>query len=297
MTIVPGFTGSPLDRADAIRTNPEKIAELAGSLSARLLALDGLDPVLDEGGRLVWRSMADADPQAEPVFLGLIDGKPHFTEVRPGMPEGAGRSAAIFGMLNVMPASEAGSYASARSLIDWHLRHGYCAKCGTPTAMFRGGWGRTCGGCGAEHFPRVDPVVIMLAEHDGRVLVGRQPGYPPRRSSALAGFLEPGESIEEAVSRELFEEAGVRTTSVRYVTSQPWPFASSLMMACIAPVDSDALTIDTTELDDAFWVTRDEVAASLAGDPDARFLPPPHYAIAHSLFRFWLAEQQDHSIR
>jgi NAD+ diphosphatase len=288
MTLVPGFTGSTLDRADLIRTDPDRLAEMTASLSARLLALDGIDPVLDDHGMLVWKSLADADPDGELVFLGLDDGKPRFAEVRPDLPEAASRSMAIFRMLDILPTDQAGTYAAARSLIDWHLRHGFCARCGTPTAMFRGGWGRSCGVCQAEHFPRVDPVVIMLAEHDGRVLVGRQPRYPARRYSALAGFLEPGESIEEAVARELHEEAGLRTTSVRYIVSQPWPFPSSLMMACVAQAADDALTIDYTELEDAFWVTRDEVAASMAGDPDARFLPPPPYAIAHTLFRWWL---------
>jgi NAD+ diphosphatase len=286
----PGFTGSALDREDLVRTNPDRLAEMASSLSARLLALDGIDPILDDMGMLGWKSLAEADPDSELIFLGLLDGKPRFTEVRPDLPEGTARSMAIFRMLDILPPGEASTYAAARSLIDWHLRHGFCAKCGNATAMFRGGWGRNCGRCGTEHFPRVDPVVIMLAEYGGRVLVGRQPRYPPRRYSALAGFLEPGESIEEAVARELNEEAGVAARAVRYVVSQPWPFPSSLMMACIAEVEDDALTIDYTELEDAFWVTRDEVLASMNGDPDARFLPPPSYAIAHTLFRRWLAE-------
>ena len=155
--------------------------------------------------------------------------------------------------------------------------------------MFRAGWGRKCASCAAEHFPRVDPVVIMLAEYDGKILVGRQPRFPPRNYSALAGFLEPGESIEEAVRRELFEEAGVRVSNVRYVASQPWPFpAASLMIACIGEADSDALTIDTTELEDAMWVSRDEVEAALADAEDARFNAPPKFAIAHTLLRAWL---------
>jgi NAD+ diphosphatase len=241
-------------------------------------------------GLLAWRSLADAHPDSELIFLGLIDGKPRFAEIRADMPEAAARSPAIFRMLDILPTEEAATYAAARSLVDWHLRHRFCARCGNATQMFRGGWGRNCGRCGAEHYPRVDPVVIMLAEHDGRVLVGRQPRYPKGRYSALAGFIEPGESVEEAVARELWEEAGVRARDVRYVVSQPWPFPSSLMMACIAQVDDDALTIDTTEIEDAFWVTRDEVERSLAGDPGARFLPPPPYAIAHTLFRRWLED-------
>ncbi len=286
----PGFTGSALDREDLVRTNPDRLAEMTASLSARLLALDGIDPVLDDMGMLGWKSLAEADPDSELIFLGVLDGRPRFTEVRQDLPEGATRSMAIFRVLDILPPGEASTYAAARSLIDWHVRHGFCAKCGNATAMFRGGWGRNCGRCGTEHFPRVDPVVIMLAEHDGRVLVGRQPRYPARRYSALAGFLEPGESIEEAVARELHEEAGVAAREVRYIVSQPWPFPSSLMMACIASVEDDALTIDYTELEDAIWVTRDEVVASMNGDPDARFLPPPPYAIAHTLFQRWLAE-------
>jgi NAD+ diphosphatase len=120
--------------------------------------------------------------------------------------------------------------------------------------------------------------------------VGRQASFAPGSYSALAGFVEVGESIEEAVARELFEEAGVRATSVRYVASQPWPFPSSLMMGCVAPVANDALTLDINEIEDAMWVTRAEVAASLAGDPDARFTSPPPLAIAHTLFRRWLED-------
>ena len=136
---------------------------------------------------------------------------------------------------------------------------------------------------------RVDPVVIMLAEHEGRVLLGRQPHYPERRYSALAGFVEPGESIEEAVARELMEEAGVAVGDVRYVASQPWPFPGSLMIACLARAESDALRLDRNELEDAFWASREEVAAALAGDPAAPFLAPPPFAIANTLLARWSA--------
>jgi NAD+ diphosphatase len=128
----------------------------------------------------------------------------------------------------------------------------------------------------------------MLAEHQGRILLGRQPSFPPGRYSALAGFVEPGESIEEAVARELFEEAGVRAGAVRYVASQPWPFPGSLMIACIAEAEDDALTLDTKELEDAIWVARQEAAAAMAGEPGARFIAPPPFAIAHTLLERWL---------
>jgi NAD+ diphosphatase len=135
----------------------------------------------------------------------------------------------------------------------------------------------------------VDPVVIMLAEHEGRVLLGRQHHYPPGRYSALAGFVEPGESIEEAVARELAEEAGIAASDVRYVASQPWPFPGSLMIACIAAAAEDALTLDSNELEDAFWASREGVEAALAGEEGAPFAAPPHFAIARTLLERWLA--------
>jgi NAD+ diphosphatase len=195
-------------------------------------------------------------------------------------------------MLDIKPASEPATFGAARSLITWHSRHRFCANCGNATELYRAGWGRKCPVCATEHFPRVDPVVIMLAEHGqgehARVLVGRQPAFPPERYSALAGFLEPAESIEEAVARELSEEAGVTARAIRYVSSQPWPFPSQLMIACIARVDDDRITLDHQELEDAKWVTRSEVAAALAGEDGAAFLPPPPYAIANTLFVRWL---------
>lgn len=190
-------------------------------------------------------------------------------------------------MLDQLREGEAATFAAARSVLDWHARHRFCANCGAPTAMFRAGWGRKCGACDTEHFPRVDPVVIMIAEHDGRALLGRQPSWPAGRYSALAGFVEPGESLEEAVRREIDEEAGVKVGAVRYVASQPWPFPSQLMVACIGVADGDALTIDTNELETAGWFTRDEVHAALAGDPSAPFGAPPRFAIAHTLLTEW----------
>ena len=182
-------------------------------------------------------------------------------------------------------------YGAARSLVDWHARHGFCAVCGAPTVPQRAGWGRRCERCEAEHFPRVDPVVIMLAEHQGRVLLGRQPRFPPRRYSALAGFVEPGETIEGAVAREIFEEAGVRVRNVRYVMSQPWPFPSSLMIACTAEAEDDAIRLDEKELEHAFWASADDVRRAFACDDDAPFIAPPSMAVAYHLLRYWLELQ------
>ena len=281
----PGFTGSRLDRADRLRLDEGRLAELAASVEARLLRLAGLDPELDEDGRLGWGEMAEAE---ELIFLGLRDGAPLFAPLiraEPGQ-----RAWSVFALINRMAEEDSAVWGTARSLIEWHNRHSFCGACGSATRPFRGGWGRRCTGCGLEHFPRVDPVVIMLAEHDGRVLLGRQPQYPPGRYSALAGFVEPGESIEEAVARELFEEAGVAVDEVRYVASQPWPFPGQLMIACTARTVSDELILDTNELDDAIWVDREGVKAALEDEPGAPFLAPPHFAIAHTLLRHWAGD-------
>jgi NAD+ diphosphatase len=191
----------------------------------------------------------------------------------------------------MLPAEDAAIYGTARSLIEWHNNHRFCGRCGHATVLFRAGWGRKCGNCTKEHFPRTDPVVIMLAEYEGKALVGRQSRFPPGNYSALAGFLEPGESMEEAVRREIHEEAGVTCGAVRYVTSQPWPFGGSqLMMACIADAQGDALVLDTTEIEDAMWVTKEEARAALEGASDRRFNAPPPFAIAHSLLKYWVSQ-------
>lgn len=284
MTHAPGFTGAPLDRADHLRLDAARIAAFAASAEARLLRLDGLDPLVGEDGRLGWHAVGQEI--AELIFLGLDGDAPLFAPL-PRVTAGR-RAWSVFALLDRLAPGDAAIWGAARSLIEWHNRHLFCGACGTATESFRAGWGRRCGGCGLDHFPRVDPVVIMLAEHDDRVLVARQPQYPPGRYSALAGFVEPGESIEEAVARELYEEAGLRVSGVRYVASQPWPFPGQLMIACTARAPSGDITLDETELEDAMWVDRGQVAAALAGEPGAPFLAPPPFAIAHTLLRHWL---------
>ena len=285
----PGFTGARLDRADHLRLDAGEIAALVASGEARLLLLDGLDPRLEEGGRLARGGVAEADAAAELIFLGLEEGAPLFAPLVPVTP--GQRAWSVFALLDRMEAGEAALWGAARSLIEWHNRHRFCGACGGATEPFRAGWGRRCGGCALDHFPRVDPVVIMLAEHEGQILLARQPQYPPRRYSALAGFVEPGESVEEAVARELYEEAGLQVSGVRYVASQPWPFPGQLMIACTAKAGSDDIRLDTTELEDAIWVDAAEVEAAFAGDPAAPFIAPPPFAIAHTLLRHWLARR------
>jgi NAD+ diphosphatase len=281
----PGFTGATIDRADNLRADPAGLAAAMADPAARLLVLDGIDPVVVDG-RLCWVPLTGA--LVDPVLLGVDDGTPRFVAVPPEVLHGARRSPELMGLLATLPREEAALYAAARGLVDWHTRHRFCSQCGGATTSLKGGWARECGGCGAQHFPRTDPVVIMLAQHGGRVLLGHGKGWPEGRYSALAGFIEPGESIEEGVARELWEEAGVRVSNVRYVVSQPWPFPSQLMIACICDAADDALTIDLTELEDCFWATREDVRAALAGEVGARFLAPPTYAIAHTLLSRWL---------
>jgi NAD+ diphosphatase len=284
----PGLTGSILDRSDHIRGNREKLAGVQSNLRARLLRLNDLDPEVGPDSALTWGSIAECPEDSELLFLGMDGETPCFVALDENGPSGGQQAYAVWQYLDTMAPGEASTYASARSLIEWHRNNRFCSRCGSLSGVSKAGWGRVCPECKAEHFPRVDPVVIMLAEHEGKALVGRQPRFPPKRFSALAGFVEPGESIEEAVARELHEEAGVRATAVRYLTSQPWPFPNSMMMACIAPVENDALNLDSEELEDAIWVSRDEVSAAMSGDSDAPFIAPPHFAIAHTLLRAWL---------
>lgn len=289
MTPRPAFTGSILERLDHERDHPDMLADRLADPRARLLRLDGLAPVWDESGALGWGDVAEAPAGVDLALLGLVGGAPRFVALTASQPEPAGGHRHMFPTLAALPDGEAALYAAARSLVLWHASHAFCPRCGSSTAVYRAGWARRCAGCGAEHFPRTDPVVIMLAEYRGRVLLGRQARFPPGSFSALAGFVEVGESIEEAVARELFEEAGVKTTGVRYLCSQPWPFPSQLMIACVATVESDALTLDTNELEAAIWVDRETALAALAGSPDAGFVAPMGMAIANTLLTRWAA--------
>jgi len=288
------FAGSRLDRADHVRADPHALVRMMDH-TARLLLLDGLDPVIDEAGALSWGTLADADPEAELVFLGLDGARGCFAavpgragSVMPAIPR-------LWQAMAALAPDELATYGGARSVVGWHSRHRFCAVCGAPTVLAKGGWQRNCTDdtCRAEHFPRVDPVTIMLVQHQDNLLLGRQPRFPAGNYSALAGFVEPGESIEEAVAREVFEEAGVQVRDVSYIASQPWPFPSSLMIGCLAHADDPAVTVDTTELEDARWFTRAEVADAIAasehGGQGSAFGSPPRHAIANHLMRWWLA--------
>jgi NAD+ diphosphatase len=180
--------------------------------------------------------------------------------------------------------------AHARSITDWHARHQFCAACGSKTVYTAGGSHRRCIDCSTEHFPRTDPVAIAVVGRGDRCLLGRGPGWPATMYSALAGFVEPGETLEEAVRREVQEESGIIVGAVRYVKSQPWPFPSSLMIGCVADAESEEVTIDHAELEDVRWFSLDEVLRALAGEDGDLFIPPP-FAVAHHLVRAWAEER------
>ncbi|NNC58503.1 MAG: NAD(+) diphosphatase [Erythrobacter sp.] len=284
------FSGSPIDRSDNLRADPEALAGMM-NWKARLLALDALMPSLDDDGRLMWTTLADAPEDAELVFLGIdrSEGgeKPCFAAVPPrGDASPRMANPQLWALMATLDPGDLATYGGARSLVDWHARHRFCAQCGADTKIAKGGWQRGCEACGAQHFPRTDPVTIMLAEHEGRLMLGRGKGWPEGAFSALAGFVEPGETIEEAVQREVFEEAGVRVRDVEYVASQPWPFPSQLMIGCHSHAESDELTIDYTEMAEVRFFTREELGSALAGD--GPFRAPPRHAIAHTLLHWWL---------
>ena len=275
------FEGARLDRVTARRRDPEWVAALEADPASRaVVAADGA--VLVDGDVL---GLVPLDGLPAPLLLGVQDGRALFAA------DGTGRDDLV-SVRDIAPAlaqHEGGLLAYAAALLNWHRRHGFCSVCGTASEVREAGLLRVCPACGAEHHPRTDPVVIMLVvdEQRDRVLLGRQPSWPPGRYSALAGFVEPGESLEDAVAREVREESGVEVTGARYVSSQPWPFPSSLMLGFEAlyvggePVAADG------ELDDARWFTRAELVDA-AAERGPYLLPPP-VAIARRLIDGWLA--------
>jgi NAD+ diphosphatase len=305
------FANNPLDRASYRRTDKEWVAAQVADSASLFVPFHRLQPfVLPEekpgqGKDVGWlrmgllRELAGADPVM--VFLGINKrGKSLFAADVSGLkdPEnhpalkglGAFEELRAVAMAGEITPTELAILAQGKSMIDWHQRHGFCSVCGTRTEMSEAGYKRQCPSCKAEHFPRTDPVVIMLATHGDTCFLGRQKIWPKGMHSALAGFIEPGESIEEAVARELHEEAGLTTASVSYHSTQPWPYPSSLMIGCMAVAENDTFKIDGIELSDGRWFTREEVKAVLAGKGDGSFWLPPPFAIAHQLVKTF-AEQ------
>lgn len=295
---LPGFCGNALDRAANHREDAGWIAEMAAADTTRLyLFLEGRI-VADISGSAPRvhhsreRAIALGARPEEFAFIGRDEGAPRFSVSLPGDEETlradpALKSIDFRSLVNqgALEAAEVGAMAEARSLALWHENHQFCAKCGAPTKLGSGGWRRECASCPAMHFPRTDPVVIMLAVDGERCLVGRQPGFIPGMYSALAGYVEPGETIENAVRREIWEEAGIRIGRVSYYASQPWPFPSTLMIGCFAQAETTEIDFDTEELEDCRWVSRAELKQMLEGTHPGGIIAPMPLAIAHWLAR------------
>ncbi|MCH8860981.1 MAG: NAD(+) diphosphatase [Proteobacteria bacterium] len=314
------FTGNSLDRADARRNDSAWTAARLKDPASKFLVLSGLRPLMATRPALDihyldFAAVAEVlDSGAQWLLLGIEkDGEKNGEKDQEGGTaffaldvtghEGAlpatgsaeakfidARSVAMqFGTAE-RDGGRAGRIALARAVLGWHARHGFCAKCGASTRSARAGFLRACenDACLAEHFPRTDPVVIMLALDGERCLLGRSPDFPEGTYSALAGFMEPGETIEEAVRRELMEEAGIEAGAVRYLASQPWPFPSTLMIGCYAEALTTDINLDGHELEDALWLDKKVVRDILAGSQDGPVLVPTRMAIAATLLRNWV---------
>ena len=299
------FSGNPLDRGETQRRDEEWISKTAQDPNSRFLPMWGPKVLITEHSEhsvhgLGWLTMQDlkqAGINSTVMLLGMLDGTAYYA-VDLSQQETAGeqleglngyyfedaRNAAE----QLLTGPDAGILAQGRAQINWHNRHGFCSVCGHETIVQRGGQKRVCPACKAEHFPRVDPVIICLVTDGERCLLGQSRGRLARmnRYSALAGFVDQGESIEEAVAREIMEEAGLQVRNVRYHSSQPWPFPSSLMMGCHAEAATTEINMDPEEMTDVKWFGRQEVLQALAGENENLLLPGP-VAIAHHLIKTW----------
>ncbi|MEM7024005.1 MAG: NAD(+) diphosphatase [Pseudomonadota bacterium] len=294
----PHIYGASLDRAAKRRPDLDWLARERAAPKTRVLLMSELEVLVADGGepRAMMPTIADLGRPLpdEALFLGADDtGSLFAADIGADLPNGSpsGRFVELRTVGAALPASEAGLCAYARGLAFWHARNRFCGACGAPTRSEQGGHVRRCTSCGAQHFPRSDPAVIVLVTHHHpihgeRCLMGSAPRFPPGLYSTLAGFVEPGESLEETVRREVYEEAGLELFAIDYRSSQPWPFPASLMLGFRARAMSDDLTIDPEELRDAGWFTKAELR-----DPERRpvKLPNPD-SIARHLIEEWLVE-------
>ena len=297
------YAASPIERASEKRNDETFLRALMADARAGAYAIAGEMVVLKAGEELhdpLFRpdEAAALGPQTETVFLGLVDGAGRFgVGLDPGVVESLKaqnrffitdlRSIAVQGLVaedHLPPIAE------AKAMLHWHARHRFCSNCGAPSALVEAGWRRDCPACKATHFPRTDPVVIMLAINGDRCLLGRQTRFVKGMWSCLAGFVEPGETIEEAVRRETREEAGITCGRVRYFATQPWPFPMSLMIGCHAEARTTDIAIDRTELEDARWFDREEAAQMLLRRHPVKLGTPPPVAIAYHIIRAFVEE-------
>ncbi len=297
------YSGNPVDRGEAARRDDEWLSDKAKDFTSKFLPLRDLDIlVTDQGqGGLGWlgaNDLARLGVDSTPMFLGLLDGTAHFAidisaqEKAVGeLSEGNGfRFVDARSVTEILSPADSGIVAHARANTSWHNTHGFCGTCGAETVMKRGGQVRQCSKCQKEHYPRTDPVIIVVVSDGDRCLLGQSRRGRLNRTntySALAGFVDQGESIEEAVAREVMEEAGIQVGQVRYHSSQPWPFPSSLMIGCHADAASTEINFDEEEMNDVRWFSRAEVLAALQGKNENLNVPQP-IAIAHHLITAWV---------
>ena len=305
------FAGNPIDRGDALRRDESEIADLMHSDSAQVLILAGLDPLITKAdnttANLGWlnyktaRELVGSEPSLA-SFLGVnADGNPLVAwnvngSARNGSDQIPSSETSKLSLqlcdaresAMIISGAETGILSQARANLGWHSTHQFCARCGDPTEMRRGGLMRQCTGCNGEHFPRTDPVIITVVTDGDRCILGQSAGRlsAMKMYSALAGFMDHGESMEEAVRREVWEEAGIRVGRVQYHSTQPWPFPSSLMIGSHCEALTTNVDMDEFEMTDVRWWDRDEVLLALAEKSDALRVPGP-IAIAHHLIKAW----------
>ncbi len=295
------LAAKPIDRAAHYRLDAAwQRAALTSPETLFFLMREG-EPLMNAAGGLVWLGphALKLSPIEGPLFLGVDKtGTPIFAldmsarfQLEGAPIDGLGEFVDARHAFGALRALEANLASTARSLFEWHRHHGFCARCGAKSVSVEAGWKRQCEACRGEHFPRTDPVAIMLAVKGDRCLLGRQASWPKGFYSCLAGFVEPGETVEQAAARELEEEAGIQADwqSARYLFGQPWPFPSSLMVGVILQAETEEITIDAKEIEEAKWFSRSEVQSILEGQHPVIYAPP-EMAIAHHIMKVWAYE-------
>ena len=311
-----GPGGATLDRASVTREDPARLNALWQDQAARVLPLWRGKPLFRlgaEGPILGWLTRVEPFLQGvsgPPILLGVQDSAGRFavdvsawedpdaddeemrkfldtsTNSSPDLPDDH-KFIDLRSIMRELTAGDAADAAAAKGCLEWHRTHQFCARCGAESQMDQGGWRRHCPSCGAYHFPRTDPVVIMLILHKDRALIGRQAVWPPQMYSLLAGFMEPGETIDDAVRRETKEETAIEVGRVGYLGCQPWPFPSNLMLGCVAEAETTVIKVDPQELEDAQWISRAKMAVILDGK-HPRIAPPRRDAIARAILTDWV---------
>jgi len=301
-----GYTASLIDRAAERRTDAAALAALESDPRARSYVVGGEMVVLRKAAESTDPLFTPAEARglgrtAETVFLGLLEGAPRFAVALDPAAAEALKTAGEFVVTDLRSIAVGGlvapehlpPLAEGKALLNWHARHRFCSNCGAASNPVEGGWRRDCPSCRMPHFPRTDPVAIMLPFDGERCLLGRSYRFQRSMWSCLAGFVEPGEAIEDAVRRETREEAGIICGRVTYFASQPWPFPTSLMIGCHAQALSHEIVIDRSELEDARWFDREEVASMLLRQHPDGLTTPPTVAIAYHIIRAWVEEEVD----